>query len=73
MHQFGDGLDIEFLHDVGAVNVHRLGADAQLHADDLARIAGHHEFHDFPLARGQRIEAAAQHVQLQVFLAISVP
>src|SRR3954463_12785200 len=40
LEQVGDGIGVELFHDVGAVRLHRLDADAQVVGDLLVEAAG---------------------------------
>src|SRR6266446_8890284 len=56
-HQVGDGAGFHFLHDLAAMDVERLGTDAQLDGNVLVLLAGHHQVEDFLFAARQAIDA----------------
>ena len=63
LEQVGHGVGVELFHDVGAVRLHRLDADAQVVGNLLVQPAGDHQLEDLPLARAELGET----VKLVVF------
>src|SRR5579859_6297009 len=52
--QLGAAVQVQLVHDVGAVGVHRLGADEQPLADLRVGVALGHQLENLALALGQR-------------------
>src|SRR5512146_1130101 len=53
VNQCGDGIGLHFLHDPGAVRLHRLERDAHLVGDLLVEMAADYELQHFTFPRGQ--------------------